>query len=169
MSGAAAQTGGAGARINVTVSLETLLGLSEEPGELERYGPIGAGTARDLAHTAGSTWRRLVTDPRTGQVLDVGRRTYRPPVAMADHIRARDRTCTFPTCRMPAARCDLDHLLPWASGGHTSTGNLHAVCRRHHRLRHEAGWTVARNTYTGTTTWTDPTGRQHHTPATPVL
>jgi hypothetical protein len=166
---ATATAAGVGARINVTVSLETLMGLSEEPGELERYGPLSAVATRELAHAAGSTWRRLVTAPRTRQIIDVGRHSYRPPAAMADLVRARDGICTFPTCQMPATRCDLDHITAWADQGETSTSNLHAVCRRHHRLRHNAGWNVARNAATGTTTWTDPTGHRHHTPATPAL
>ncbi|TFH50888.1 HNH endonuclease, partial [Actinomyces viscosus] len=36
-----------------------------------------AATAWCLA--AGGTWRRLVTDPLSGTVIDVGRSRYRPP------------------------------------------------------------------------------------------
>jgi hypothetical protein len=35
--------------VNVTVPALTLMGLSEEPGFLEGYGPIGPGTARQIA------------------------------------------------------------------------------------------------------------------------
>ena len=40
---------GVGATVQVTVSVLTLLGHSEEPGYLEGYGPISSETARDLA------------------------------------------------------------------------------------------------------------------------
>src|SRR5699024_10256826 len=50
---------------------------------LTGYGPITPTTARALA--AGGTWRRLVTDPLSGQLLDLGHTRYRPSTALADH------------------------------------------------------------------------------------
>ncbi|OLO64649.1 HNH endonuclease, partial [Actinomyces oris] len=69
---------------------------------------VPALTAWALA--AGGTWKRLVTDPVSGVVIDVGRTRYRPPAGLADLVRARDRACVFPTCQTPAERCDIDHL-----------------------------------------------------------
>src|SRR5262249_208428 len=66
-----------GVQVQVTVALTTLMGLDEQPGELAGYGPIPAPLARELA--GDGTWRRLVTDPLSGQLLDYGRTTYRPP------------------------------------------------------------------------------------------
>lgn len=128
--------------IRVTVSAETLLGISQAPAELDGYGPITAGSARRLAHRAGTTWRRLLTDPTTGAILDVGRTRYRPPEALADHIRTRygDR-CDRPGCAHRVA--DLDHILDWESGGHTDERNLHAVCRGCHTARHTTTPTAA--------------------------
>nr|WP_276512202.1 DUF222 domain-containing protein [Cryobacterium roopkundense] len=53
---------GAGLRatVNITVPVLTLMGKSEEPGELEGYGPIDPETARRLAGTATSFTRILV-------------------------------------------------------------------------------------------------------------
>src|SRR6266511_96609 len=65
-----------------------LMGLTEHGAELAGYGPIPAQVARELA--ADGTWRRLLTDPVSGHLLDYGRTTYRPPAALADFIRARD-------------------------------------------------------------------------------
>ena len=58
-------------------------------------------------------------------------------------VRARDVTCRFPGCRRAAdsAGTDLDHTIPYPTGP-TSATNLAALCRRHHRLKHTAGWTV---------------------------
>ncbi|MFM7775475.1 MAG: DUF222 domain-containing protein, partial [Actinomycetota bacterium] len=47
--------------INVTVDLPTLLGLAENPAELEGHGPIPASIARKLA--ADGKWRTFVTAP----------------------------------------------------------------------------------------------------------
>jgi hypothetical protein len=123
----------------VTVSLETLLGMDEEPADLDGHGPIPAPTARDLAFSSGSTWRRLVTDPLSGQLLDYGRSTYRPPVGLRDFVRARDVTCRTPTCTRPASKSDLDHVISWPAGS-TSEANLQAKCDHDHRLKHEGRW-----------------------------
>jgi hypothetical protein len=103
---------------------------------LAGYGPISADLVRELAGDA--TWRRLLTDGQ-GVLLEVGRHTYRPPVAVRDFVRARDKTCVFPGCSMPAHRADIDHTVAFPHGP-TSPGNLGVMCRAHHRLkvRHEA-------------------------------
>jgi len=44
---------------------------------------------------------------------------YQPPSRLQNLIRARQRTCSFPGCRRPATRCDLDHTLPYDQGGPT--------------------------------------------------
>jgi len=58
--------------VQVTVSLETLAGASEAPGELAGFGPIPAFLARHIAADPTGTWRRLLTDP-TGRLLEYGR------------------------------------------------------------------------------------------------
>ena len=119
-----------------------------------RSAAVPAMTAWALA--AGGTWRRLVTDPASGTVLDVGRTRYRPPVGLADLVRARDKTCVFPTCQTPASRCDIDHLTAWSQGGTTSLDNLVVLCEAHHRLKHTPGWALTRNNTSGTLSWHTP-------------
>ena len=123
-----------------------------------RSAPIPGVTARALA--AGGTWRRLVTDPLSGAVLDIGRRRYRPPAALADLVRARDRACTHPGCEVPARRCDLDHIRPWAAGGTTSLTNLTSLCQAHHRLKHTPGWSLSRAD-DGSLVWRTPSGARY--------
>ncbi|WP_433785109.1 DUF222 domain-containing protein [Actinomycetospora sp. CA-101289] len=157
-------------QVRVLVSADTLLGLDEEPAELVGYGPITAAAARRLAADADATWRRVLTDPRSGAVLDVGHRRYRPPAAMADHVRHRDLTCTFPGCRVPAQACDLDHLVPYNPrdpSGRTAADNLAPDCRHHHRVKHLRGWSVRRDP-DGSVLWTTPSGRRYRT-VRPVL
>ena len=115
---------------------------------------VPALTAWALA--AGGTWRRLVTDPASGVVIDVGRTRYRPPAGLADLVRARDRACVFPTCQTPAERCDIDHLTAWSQGGTTSLNNLATLCEAHHRLKHTPGWALTRDQTTGTLSWHTP-------------
>ena len=152
---------GARPAIQVTVGLSTLLGLDELPAELAGYGPITPAAARRIAADATGTWRRLVTDPATGALLDCGRSTYRPPTDLAEFVIARDQHCVFPGCRRRARRCDLDHQLAWESGGPTSANNLASLCRRHHRAKHHAGWQRRRQP-DGSYQWTAPTGHTYH-------
>ena len=119
-----------------------------------RSAAVPAMTAWALA--AGGTWRRLVTGPVSGVVIDVGRTRYRPPAGLADLVRARDRACVFPTCQTPAERCDIDHLTAWSQGGTTSLDNLATLCEAHHRLKHTPGWALTRDQATGTLSWHTP-------------
>lgn len=148
--------------INVTVDLPTLMGLAENPGQLAGYGAIPASLARSLA--AEGKWRRFITDPTTGALLDFGRESYEPPQALVDFLLARDRTCRFPGCRAPARSGDLDHAQSWESGGETSLQNLGALCRRHHRLKTHGGWQL-KSEMDGSCLWTSPHGKQYTVPA----
>jgi len=138
---------------------QTAASLSAADGVAEvrigaRSVAVPALTAWALA--AGGTWRRLVTDPASGVVIDVGRTRYRPPAGLADLVRARDRACVFPTCQTPAERCDIDHLTAWSQGGTTSLDNLATLCEAHHRLKHTPGWALTRDQASGILSWHTP-------------
>ncbi len=146
--------------VQLLVSAETVLGISDAPGELVGYGPVGPAQSRRIAHLAGTTWRRVLTDPTTGVVLDRGRTTHAAPAPLAEHVRLRfGGQCTRPGCAHTAA--DLDHATSWQDAGTTGLANLHPVCRGCHTAKH-AGWTV-RIDRDGTTTWTTPHGRSAST------
>ncbi|MEV0091940.1 DUF222 domain-containing protein [Streptomyces sp. NPDC050738] len=149
--------------VQITVPLDVLIGASEDPADLKGYGPITAGQARDIAFTEGTIWRRLITHPTTGLVVKTDPTTYKPTAETIRHVEARDRHCAFPTCRMPAHRTDLDHIVEFdhhnpSAGGQTVPENLIPLCRRHHGLKHRGGWQVVRDDTTGQTHWTAPTG-----------
>ena len=147
--------------IQVLVPYSTLIGADDHPAELVGHGPIPACLAREVA--ADGVWRRLVTDPVSGTLLDHGRTTYHPPAGLADHVRARDVHCRFPGCRKKAADAELDHITAWSDGGHTSEPNLAGYCTHHHRLKtHAEGWHVHAQPGGGLR-WTTPTGHQHTT------
>lgn len=152
--------------INVTIDLPTALGLADNPGQLAGYGPIPAAVAREIA--ADGRWKRFVTDPISGVLLDYGRETYIPPQDLQDFLIARDRTCRFPGCRQPAHLADLDHAIPWEEGGKTSAENLGALCRRHHNLKTHHGWKIF-SLDDGACRWLSPTGQEYFVPARPVM
>jgi hypothetical protein len=151
--------------INVTIDLPTLLNMAENPGQLSGYGPIPASLARELA--ADGNWKRFITDPTSGELLDIGRKSYRPSQLLVDFLIARDRTCRFPGCRYPAHRSDIDHVTPWDDGGKTTPENLGSLCRRHHRLKTHGGWKVT-SARDGSCEWISPNGKHYLVPSRPV-
>ena len=130
--------------------------------EIDGVGPIDLETATRLVGTA-SEWTRIITHPVTGMVLSVDRERYRPPAAIARLARWMYGTCTFPGCRTPAHRCELDHICPWSDGGGTGICNVHPLCTSHHTIRHATLWHPTPNPGGGVT-WTSPGGQKVSTP-----
>ncbi|MBF4567776.1 DUF222 domain-containing protein [Plantibacter sp. VKM Ac-2880] len=149
------------ATVQMTVPALSALGVTDEPGELDGYGPIDPDTAARLAVTAPSM-TRILTQPETGAVLSVGRGQYRVPADLARAVRLRDTTCRAPGCGRAARSCDLDHSVAWQDGGSTAIDNLACLCRHHHRLKHLPGWNLEHHPG-GILTWTTPDGRRHET------
>ncbi|WP_421734911.1 DUF222 domain-containing protein [Cellulomonas sp.] len=150
--------------LQVTVAASTLAGLDNRPAMLGSYGPIPAQVARELAQDA--TWRRILTDP-TGQACAVGTQSYRPGADLTRTVQARDVTCTFPGCRQPSTRCEIDHRTPYnhtqstgdqPGDNQTCEANLHSLCTHHHQAKTKGWWQVTHNRHTGVTTWTDRHG-----------
>ncbi|MDO5696574.1 MAG: HNH endonuclease [Dermatophilus congolensis] len=137
-------------RVAITVSLASLVGLTDEPGQT-RFGDLPAAVVRDIALREGSTLARIVTDPVDGSVIDASTDSYRPTAAMRRYVTARDRTCRAPGCTVPAERCDLDHGTNWPHGP-TAPGNLTAKHRRHHEFKTRRLWRAEQQP-DGTVTW----------------
>ena len=160
---------GTTASVFVFADAATWAGLAEHPGDLDGYGPIPAGMARDCFTDA--QWRAVVTDALTGLVASVSDDTYTPSARTRRHLFAQDRGCLFPGCPAPVWYCDADHSVPHDQGGCTDPDNCGLLCRRHHRLKTHTGWTWTRHP-DGTVAWTSPDGhiwtrepqRYHHTP-----
>ncbi len=78
---------------------------------------------------------------------------------LATKVELMTPTCVFPWCNRPARRCDKEHNVPYDEGGATCECNLAPLCRRHHRLKTEAGWRY-RPVETGVWIWSDPYGQR---------
>lgn len=154
--------------VHVTVPVLTLARGDGSDGDgdaamLEGSAPIDVDTARRLCGGAAS-WERVLTHPMTQAVLAVD--AYRPTAELRRLLRARDQRCRFPGCRVPAHRCDLDHVRDHSLGGATAQANLAHECRRHHVLKHHSAWAVVLHP-DRTMTWTSPTGREYPDPGVP--
>ena len=152
------------ARVSVVVGIETLLGLTHEPGHLEGYGPICAEQARRIAHAHTARWRFLLT-ATDGTPALASDRSYSPRAAIKRLTELKYTTCAFPHCAMPADRCDLDHNQPYHKGGPTSADNLAPLCRRHHNHKSQGDWDLHR--HGDNIRWTSKrTGRSYTTAPT---
>ena len=149
-----ADGGGSGHHVphlQVTTTLETLLGLPGSPaGELTGAGaPAGAGCAQPVAaatvarYACSANVRRVLLGPDSA-VVDVGRERRLPAPATRRQVEQRDQGCVWPGCDRPARWTQPHHVRPWARDGATMASNLVSLCRRHHWLAHDGGWTVTR-------------------------
>ncbi|MFC3455746.1 HNH endonuclease signature motif containing protein [Amycolatopsis speibonae] len=149
------------------MDLTTYLGLNDDPVKMAGHGYLPAGLGRQIATGPNTVLRRIITDPLSGQVRDLGRTRYRPDAATAEFVRVRDRECRRPGCTRAAHACELDHSIPWQFQGETNVADLVTYCTRDHRLKDEPGW-IYRLDPDGSLTVTTPTG-QTHTSTPPPL
>ena len=137
---------------------------SDEPGarcEVEGTGSIAPETARRL--TCDSALVGLIE--HEGEPLAIGRRSRRVPHGLRRALEARDRTCRFPGCPN-RGRLDAHHFTHWIEDGKTELPNLLLLCRRHHRMVHEGGYTISR-ARDGTWIFTRPNGSTVELPERP--
>jgi Domain of unknown function (DUF222)/HNH endonuclease len=118
----------------------------------------GGCALEDGSAVAPETARRLACD---ASIVRNGRKTRAIAPAQRRALRTRDRSCRFPGCENRRF-LDAHHVQHWARGGPTKMDNLLLLCRYHHRLVHEGGFTV------------DPEGRFFYPwgqpcPAVPLL
>ena len=153
--------------VDLHVDLETLARLNDNPGELAGYGPVIADIARRFAEEQrDGRWRYTITDPGSGRPIATGITRRRPTTTERHHVQARDRSCIFPGCRMPAVGSDLDHRIPHSEGGPTDTDHLAPLCRYDHCVRHQHGWTY-RPLLNGDYQWTTKLGHTYTTSGAP--
>jgi len=128
-------------QLQVTSSIETLLGLVGAPGaDMEFSLPVSSKTIERWACDCSVT-RVLMQD---SVVIDVGRakRTISGPTRRA--LNARDGQCVWPGCERPASWSDGHHLVHWIHGGTSDLDNLALLCLRHHWKVHEGDWQLVK-------------------------
>ena len=81
----------------------------------------------------GASFERIIFGPGTRIECSQTARFFTGATRRA--IEVRDQHCTHPFCDVPAARCQIDHIIPYAQGGETTLDNARAHCGFHNRLR----------------------------------
>jgi hypothetical protein len=133
----------------LVIDLATLRGEAENPCLLDGSpipAPIGRKLAREISH-----WRRMVTDPVEGHLLDYGRRTYLPD-RLRTFVAERDQTCRNPWCDQPAHRADLDHATEYPDGP-SDTTNTGPLCTDCHTIKTARGAFLDDSAPDGSGTW----------------
>jgi len=172
--------------LNIHVPVATILDRSQEPGTLDRYGPVSAEHVRLVRpHRV----RRVMVDATTGRpiavddqptpaadtpegrheqilnmlrpdlVVDRDEPQHDPSARLARLIDLRDVRCCGPGCS--SGRCDRDHLQPHPHGP-TNARNLGLASPRCHSAKHH-GWQLIRHP-DGSVTWHSPLHRHYNRP-----
>src|SRR2546425_2188105 len=132
---------GAGPRPQLVIraSIDTLAGTRGAPaGELEGGGTVPAETVQRYA--CDSAISRVTGRGELDHELSHAARTI--PASTRRALETRDRHCVFTGCGRPLKWCDGHHLVWWTKGGSTTLPNLALLCRPHHRMVHEEGWSL---------------------------
>jgi hypothetical protein len=141
--GSASRRDGSGPRpqLIIRASLDTIAGIPGAPaGELEGGGTVPAETVQRYA--CDSALVRMTGRTELEHEMNHASRTL--PAATRRALEARDGHCVWPGCGRPTSWCDGHHLVWWTRGGETALPNLALLCRPHHRLVHEGGWSLQR-------------------------
>ena len=151
---------GSAGGVEIVCDINTLAGLTEQPGTLGGYGPVIADIARKVAdQNREGEWRYTCTNDN-GTPIHTGTTSRRPTVSQKRTVQARHRMCVFPGCRTPSSECDIDHTTAVVDGGRTCDCNLAPLCRRDHGIKHSPGWDYTINE-DASITWTTPNGHTY--------
>jgi hypothetical protein len=152
--------------VNVVIDLPTLRGETDRIALLDGQ-PVPGEVGREVAQYA-TWWRRLVTDPVDGHLLDYGRTRYLPE-RLRRFVLARDAGCRTPGCTTRAAsRLQLDHAQEFPHGP-SSTANCGALCTTCHQLKTARYADITDSNADGSCTWTTAWGQTLHIPPRSVL
>ncbi|MCK9823705.1 HNH endonuclease [Nocardioides cavernae] len=145
-------------------------------GETTVFGPTGRMEnlqrlvlLEQLQGWCADTRTKVTIKPVIDLTTELSAPGYDIPQWLREQIALRDGTCVYPWCTRPARRADVDHIVEYdheaeAEGrpqpGPTTTSNLAALCRSHHRLKTHSAWTYAM-VAPGVFEWTSPHGHRY--------
>jgi hypothetical protein len=151
--------------VQVVVDLETLRDEADHVALVDGS-PVPGSVGRDWAQHA-ATFRRMVTDPVTGHLLDKGRVYLARDVR--DFVLHRDGGCRVPTCGIRHRdRLQVDHATPYPAGA-TSSANLGALSTTHHQLKTAGHLDLVASAADGSAVLTTAWGQRIVIPPRPYL
>ncbi len=120
---------------------QVIVHVSEEATRIEDGPHVSAETSRRIGCDCNVI---PIKEDENGEPLSIGRRSRLVPPAIRRALRLRDDGCRFPGCTRKQF-VDAHHIEHWSRGGETSLDNLVQLCREHHRLVHEGGFSCERS------------------------
>ena len=130
--------------------------LGKQPGF------VGPDLVRRLALSPGSTFVRLLVDPADGRCLERSSTSYSFDAAMRAQLAAADVTCRAPGCEHHGGGCQVDHVLPHATGGATKESNAQLLDCWHHDPKTAKAWDAVLHANRDVT-WTTTLSRVYRT------
>lgn len=159
--------------VNVVVSVDTLLGESDDPATIPGYGPIPADLLREwirdgLDAGVEVSLRRLFAEPSTGALVAMESRRRAFDGSLADFIELRDQQCRTSWCDAPVRH--RDHVVTAAHGGPTSAANAQGLCEACNYAKEAIGWQAwPRPGPVHTVETITPTGHRYLSTAPPII
>ncbi|MFC0449102.1 DUF222 domain-containing protein [Rhodococcus jostii] len=160
--------------VNLVLSDETLLAGGNEAAQLQGYGPVPAGIARQLvADAVGAdtevSLQRVYSCPQSGALTAMESQSRTFPKGLAKLIDLRDRTCRTPWCDAPIRH--HDHIRSHGKFGRTSVRNGSGLCEACNYAKEAPGWVARPVTRPGRRHVIDlgtPTGHHYRSTAPPL-
>jgi hypothetical protein len=115
---------------------QVIVHVSDDTTHIEGGPRVSAETSRRMSCDCNLI---RIKEDENGEPLSIGRRSRLIPPAIRRALRLRDDGCCFPGCTRKQF-VDAHHVKHWSAGGETSLDNLVQLCREHHRLVHEGGF-----------------------------
>ena len=129
--------------ILITIPVDGFNGDSDQPGNTSHGDRIPAHIVRRIAENA-NLQRIMATG---NHILNLGRSVRYASDEQYKALVARDQGCRWPGCDIPAAWCEIDHLIAYSQGGPTDIDLLALWCCHHHHVKHAPGVKVHGNTH----------------------
>jgi hypothetical protein len=151
--------------VNVVIGVDSLLGDSDETGDIPGYGPIPADVIRrwvaeGITEDVRVELRRLFADPVSGQLIGMESTGRVFPRRLAEFVELRDRHCRTRWCDAPVRH--IDHVTSYAEGGPTSAFNGQGLCEACNYAKEAVGWQARPRPGPIHTVWTvTPTGHRY--------
>ncbi|QSE85155.1 DUF222 domain-containing protein [Rhodococcus koreensis] len=160
--------------VNLVLSDETLLAGGHEAAQLQGFGPVPAGIARQLVADAldddtETSLQRVYSCPQSGSLTAMESQSRTFPKGLRKLIDLRDQTCRTPWCDAPIRH--HDHIRSRRRRGATTADNGSGLCEACNYAKEGDGWTARPVHRPGRTHLVDlgtPTGHHYRSAAPPL-
>ena len=142
--------------IQLAVTPEALLGMTDSPADIPGVGPVPIEVVRDMIRDAKMRWLTISAD--NGRLLDRNPKTWRIPPEVHAFADTAYPTSVGPYSTVPAARCDGEHLIRHPDGP-TTEDNIVPMDRGWHRPKTHADGMQVKRRPDGRIEWTTPLGQ----------